>query len=102
MAVRKMTVHHLVTLKTVLTDKRHVDLILPLRAERNSTKSPKEKLRRRNTPRRLAALANKSVKWYPLQSLIHGSKHMLTSFPWRALPNRYQDIVTTARRMRYL
>ena len=95
MAVRKMTVHHLATLKTFLTDKCHVDHIRLLRAGKNSTRSSKEKVRRRNNLRRLAAQANKNVRWYPLQSSIHGSNHTLTSFPWRVLPNRYQDMVAT-------
>ena len=96
MAVRKMTVHHLATLKTFLTDKCHVDHMQPLRAGNKFTRRYKGKVRRRNNLRRLAALANKNVRWYPLQSSTHGSSHTLTSFLWRALPNRFQDMVTMA------
>ena len=95
MAVKKMTVHHRATLKTFLTDNCHVDHMQPLRAGKNFTRRCKEKVHWRNNLRRLTAQANKNVRWYPLQSSIHGSNRTLTCFPWRVLPNRYQDMVAT-------
>ena len=94
MAVKKMTAHHRSTLKTFLTDNCHADHMQPLRA--GFTRRYKEKVYRRNNLRRLTAQASKNVRWYPLQSSTHGSSHTLTSFLWRALPNRFQDMVTMA------